>query len=257
VVLAKKVTPEIAAIRGVEAGKVCLSPPAHTAFSDADSLLDFAELVAETSGLPVGIKSAVGQIPFWTQLTDLMKSVNRGLDFITIDGGEGGTGAAPLVFADHVALPFKQAFSRVYLQFTEQDLHKNLVFFGSGKLGFPESALVGFALGCIAVNVGREAMLSIGCIQAQRCHTGHCPAGVATQNQWLMRGVDPNHKSARLANYIKVLRKEIHRVCHASGISHPCLMDSHQVEISDEHLGLRSLEAIYGYSAHVRSGSAE
>lgn len=257
VVLGKKVTPEIAAIRGVEAGKDCLSPPAHTAFSDADSLLDFAELLAETSGLPVGIKSAVGQIPFWTQLADLMKSGTRGLDFITIDGGEGGTGAAPLVFADHVALPFKQAFSRVYLQFAEQDLHKNLVFIGSGKLGFPESALVGFALGCDAVNVGREAMLSIGCIQAQRCHTGHCPAGVATQNQWLMRGLDPNHKSARLANYIKVLRKEILRVCHASGISHPCLMDSHQVEISDGHLGLRSLEAIYGYPAHVRPGSAE
>lgn len=257
VVPAKKVTPEIAAIRGIEPGKDCLSPPAHTAFSDEDSMLDFVELLAETSGLPIGIKSAVGQTDFWTHLAKLMEPGSRGLDFITIDGGEGGTGAAPLVFSDHVALPFKQAFSRVYLELAEKGLHDRMVLIGSGKLGFPESAIVAYALGCDAVNIGREAMLSIGCIQAQRCHTGHCPAGVATQNPWLMRGLDPDHKSVRLANYIKVLRKEILRVCHASGISHPCLMDSQQVEISDGNLGLRPLETIYGYPAHVRPCSPD
>lgn len=144
-----------------------------------------------------------------------------------------------------------------YLQFAEQDLHDRVAFIGSGKLGLPESALAAFAMGCDAVNVGREAMLSIGCIQAQRCHTGHCPAGVATQNQWLTLGLDPDHKSVRLANYIKVLRKEILRVCHACEMSHPCLMDSNQVEIGDGNLGLRTLEAIYGYPPHLSPVSEE
>ena len=257
IVPARKVTPEIAAIRGVEPGKACLSPPSHSAFSDADSLLDFAEMLAENSGLPVGIKSAVGQMEFWGQLTHQMATGSRGLDFVTIDGGEGGTGAAPLVFTDHVALPFKQAFSRVYLKFTEQNLADQLVFFGSGKLGFPETAMVAFALGCDAISVGREAMLAIGCIQAQRCHTGHCPAGVATQNAWLMRGLDPTRKSARLANYVRVLRKEILRVCHASGVPHPTLMDSSHVELSYGQLGLRTLESIYNYPEGLRQRSSE
>ena len=104
------------------------------------------------------------------------------MDFITIDGGEGGTGAGPLVFSDRVALPFKLAFSRVYREFAEREIADDVVFIGSGKLGFPETALLGFALGCDMVNVGREAMMSIGCIQAQRCHTDHCPTGVATQS---------------------------------------------------------------------------
>ena len=257
IVPAQKVTPEIAAIRGVEPGKACLSPPSHSAFSDHDSLLDFAELLADTSGLPVGIKSAVGQMGFWEQLAIEMSTGSRGLDFVTVDGGEGGTGAAPLVFTDHVALPFKQAFSRVYLKFAEQNLTDKLVFLGSGKLGFPETAMLAFALGCDGISVGREAMLAIGCIQAQRCHTGHCPAGIATQNAWLMRGLEPTQKSARLANYVRMLRKEILRVCHASGVSHPTLMDSRHVELSDGQLGLRNLESIYNYPEGLRRRSPE
>src|SRR5262249_6776469 len=131
----------------------------------------------------------------------------RGVDFITIDGGEGGTRAGPLVFSDHVALPFKVGFSRVQKIFTERGVHQQIVFVGSGKLGFPEAAVFAFALGCDTINVAREAMLSIGCIQAQRCHTNHCPTGVATQHPWLVRGIDPTLKAARLANYIVTLRK--------------------------------------------------
>jgi len=190
---------------------------------------------------------------FWAQLTRLMGAGNRGLDFVTVDGGEGGTGAAPLVFADHVALPFRQAFARVYLQFATEGLTDKLIFLGSGKLGFPEAAVVAFALGCDGISIGREAMLAIGCIQAQRCHTGHCPAGVATQNPWLVRGLDPQHKAARLANYISVLRKEILRVSHAAGVPHPCLIDSEHVEISDGQLGMRTLDSIYGYPAELSS----
>ena len=107
------------------------------------------------------------------------------------------------MFTDHVALPFKLGFAAGLPRSSPSAAsHEQVVFIGSGKLGFPETALLALALGCDMINVAREAMLAIGCIQAQRCHTGHCPTGVATQNKWLMRGLDPTLKSARLANYL-------------------------------------------------------
>ncbi len=111
---AAKITPEISRIRGVPQGQDCISPAAHPEFDDVDSMLDFVERIADATGLPVGIKSAIGEAAIWSDLADAMVSGERGVDFITIDGGEGGTGAGPLVFTDQVALPFKVGFSRVY-----------------------------------------------------------------------------------------------------------------------------------------------
>jgi glutamate synthase domain-containing protein 2 len=241
-----KITPEIAAIRGIRSDRDCVSPAAHTAFSDADSLLDFVERVAQETGLPVGIKSAVGEMRFWTELAGLIARTGRSVDFVTIDGGEGGTGAAPLVFADRVGLPFKVGFSRVQRAFAEQGLHDRLVFIGSGRLGFPDSALVAFALGCDLVNVAREALLSIGCIQALRCHTNHCPTGIATQSAWLARGLDPELKSVRLANYVVTLRKEILALSRACGVPHPSLVTPHQIEILDGRFGSRTVADLLG-----------
>ena len=243
----KKVSPEIAAVRGIPVGQTCVSPARHSAFSDVDRMLDFIEMLAEETGLPVGIKSAVGEIEFWRQLAHLMATTGRGLDFVTIDGGEGGTGAGPLVFTDHVALPFKQGFSRVYREFAEAGIHDKVVFVGSGRLGLPESAVLAFALGCDMINVGREAMMAVGCIQAQRCHTGHCPTGVATQNQWLTRGLDPELKADRLANYICTLRKELLSVSRACGICHPALLTDPHIEILDGRYGSSSLFEIFRY----------
>jgi len=242
-----KVTAEISRIRGIPIGETCISPSAHTAFSSADELLDFVEKLAEASGLPVGIKSAVGQMQLWQDLARLMARGDRGVDFITIDGGEGGTGAAPLVFSDHVALPFKIGMSRVYRTFAEAGIAEDLVFIGSGKLGFPEAALLAFALGCDMVNVGREAMLAIGCIQAQQCHTGHCPTGIATQNRWLARGLDPTHKSSRLANYVMTLRKELLQLSRACGVPHPSLVTLDEIDIIDDRLHARPASAIFEY----------
>jgi glutamate synthase (ferredoxin) len=166
---------------------------------------------------------------------------------VTIDGGEGGTGAAPLTFSDHVALPFKIAMSRIYRVFVEADLHEKVVFIGSGRLGFPEAALLAMGMGCDLINVAREAMMAIGCIQAQRCHTGHCPAGVATQNRWLMRGLDPGHKSKRLANYVEALRKELLQLSRACGVAHPALVTGDHFEVLDGQFGTRSVQDVFGY----------
>ena len=242
-----KITTEIAEIRGIPMDRDCVSPAAHSAFRDADEMLDFAESIAAETGLPVGIKSAVGDSTFWKDLARLMVSGARGVDFITIDGGEGGTGAGPLVFTDHVALPFKVGFSRVQKIFTEQGLHERIVFIGSGKLGFPEAAVFAFALGCDSINVGREAMMAIGCIQAQRCHTNHCPTGVATHHPWLVRGVDPTSKAARLANYIVTLRKDVLALSRACGVPHPALITADQLELLDGRFGTKTVAELFGY----------
>jgi glutamate synthase (ferredoxin) len=243
---AAKVTSEIAKIRGIAVGKDCVSPCAHSAFHDVSSMLDFIELLADTSGLPVGIKSAVGDLGFWNDLAKAIRTSNRAPDFITIDGGEGGTGAAPLVFTDHVALPFKRGFAQVYRAFAEQGTQDHVVFVGSGKLGFPENGILALAMGCDLIHVAREAMLAIGCIQAQRCHSGHCPTGVATQNRWLMRGLDPTLKSARLANYIVNLRKELLDLAHACGVPHPALVPLDALAII-EGLDARPARDVFHY----------
>ncbi|MFB9237584.1 FMN-binding glutamate synthase family protein [Plantactinospora siamensis] len=242
-----KVSAEIAATRGITPGRDCVSPSRHAEFTDCDSLLDWVELLAAETGLPVGIKSAVGDLDFWVELADLMRDTGRGVDFITIDGGEGGTGAAPLIFSDSVSLPFQLGFSRVYTVFAERDLQDSIVFAGAGKLGLPDNAVVAFALGCDMINVGREAMLAIGCVQAQKCHTDTCPTGVATQNAWLARGLDPTLKSVRVANYIQTLRRDLIKVAEACGVEHPGLIDTDAVEILDGRTASTPLREVYGY----------
>jgi glutamate synthase domain-containing protein 2 len=243
----EKVSAEIAATRGIREGVDCISPSRHAEFSDVDSMLDWVELLAAETGLPVGIKSAVGDLQFWEELTSLMASTGRGVDFVTIDGGEGGTGAAPLIFTDSVSLPFQLGFSRVYRAFAERGLHEDVVFVGAGKLGLPDNAVVAFALGCDMVNVAREAMLAIGCIQAQKCHTDTCPTGVATQNAWLTRGLDPNLKSVRAANYVKTLRRDLVKVAEACGVEHPGLIRTDDVEVLDGRTASTPLHEVYGY----------
>jgi glutamate synthase domain-containing protein 2 len=244
---AAKVSAEIAEARGVPEGVDCISPSRHAEFSDADSLLDWVELLAAETGLPVGIKSAVGHMDFWHELTELMDRGDRGVDFVTVDGGEGGTGAAPLIFTDSVSLPFQLGFARVYSVFARAGLAEQVTFIGGGKLGLPDNAVVAFALGCDMVNVAREAMLSIGCIQAQKCHTDTCPTGVATQNAWLSRGLDPQLKSVRAANYVRTLRRDLLKVAEACGVEHPGLIDTSTVEVLTGRTASRPLGEVYDY----------
>src|SRR3954447_25832989 len=244
---AAKVSAEIAAARGVQEGVDCITPSRHAEFSDSDSLLDWVELLAAETGLPVGIKSAVGDMRFWNELTELMTTTGRGVDFVTVDGGEGGTGAAPLIFTDSVSLPFQLGFARVYSAFARAGLQEQVTFIGGGKLGLPDNAVVAFALGCDMVNVAREAMLAIGCIQAQKCHTDTCPTGVATQNPWLSHGLDPALKSVRAATYIATLRRDLLRVAEACGVEPPGLIDTSAVEVLTGRTASRPLGEVYEY----------
>lgn len=244
---AAKVTPEIAAIRGVEPYTDCVSPPRHSAFSTVEELCEFVELVAAATGLPVGIKSAVGVQAFWDDLADHMARTGTGPDFVTVDGGEGGTGAAPLAFSDHVALPFKLGFARVYAAFARAGIADDVVFIGSGRLGLPDAGLFAFGLGCDMINVGREAMLAIGCIQSQRCHTDRCPTGVATQNRWLTRGLEPTSKAERCANYVRIIRAELLALAGTCGMPHPALVGPDQLEVLSTGFNARTVREVFGY----------
>ncbi len=252
-----KVSAEIAETRGVPEGVDCLSPSRHAEFHDVDSMLDFVELLATSTGLPVGIKSAVGDLAFWEDLADAMRDGQRGVDFVTIDGGEGGTGASPLIFTDSVSLPFRLGFSRVYRIFASRGLHEKVTFIGAGKLGLPDNAVVAFALGVDMVSVAREAMLAVGCVQAQKCHTGECPTGVATQNAWLARGLDPGDKAPRVANYIKTLRRDLLKVSETCGVVHPAFLGPDTVEVIDNLVPGRLLDEIYDYEPGWGFPSAE
>jgi len=244
---AEKISSEIARVRGIPEDQDCVSPARHREFHDVDSMLDFVEWIAEETGLPVGIKSAIGVEDMWHELAEAMKDGTRGVDFITIDGGEGGTGAAPLVFSDAVALPFRLAFPRVLGIFEEAGIADRVTWVGSGKLGMPENALVAFAMGVDMVHVAREAMLSIGCIQAQKCHTDRCPTGIATQSHWLARGLDPELKSVRVANYVRTLRRDLLKVSEACGVWHPGLLTVDDVEVLNGHREALPLGEVYGY----------
>ena len=228
---APKVSAEIAAARGIPEGRDCVSPSRHAEFSDTDSLLDWVELLAAETGLPVGIKSAVGDLDFWHELTDLMRETGRGVDFVTIDGGEGG--AAPLIFTDTVSLPFQLGFARVYRIFAERGLHEQVTFIGGGKLGLPDNAVVGFALGC------RHDQCCAGADARDRMHPGsEVPHRHVSHRRrhaerlvgpWLV----PEVKAVRVANYIKTLRRDLVKVAEACGVEHPGLISTESVDILD------------------------
>ncbi len=244
----EKINKEIAETRGVEVGKTVLSPPNHKAFNTIPEMVDFIEAIANETGLPVGIKAAIGKLDQWEELTDIMKKTGKGPDFITVDGGEGGTGAAPPSFADHVSLPWVYAFGDLYKLFQKKGLEKQVVFIGSGKLGFPAKAAMAFSMGVDVINVAREAMMSIGCIQAKVCHTNRCPSGVATQSKWLQRGIDVPLKSERTGQYFKTFRKEFLEITHAAGYEHPCQFKMDDIEINaDSHNLSEELNSAYQY----------
>ena len=162
-----------------------------------------------------------------------------------------GTGAGPLVFSDHVALPFWEAFAVAHNAFAEVSLTDAIVFMGAGRLGLPARAAMAMSIGVDVINVGREAMLAIGCLQAQKCHTGHCPTGVATQSKWLQRGLDPTDKGVRLASYVSGLRRELLRLSYACGVKHPALMGPNNVSVRWVDGRYRSAHEHYGIDPAV------
>ena len=219
---ARKNTEEIAAIRAVEPYTDVLSPPFHSAFENSEGLMHFVKQLRDLSGgKPIGFKLCIGNKNEFTELCDAMVSTGITPDFITIDGGEGGTGAAPIEFSNSMGSPLTDGLAFAYDALVGYDLKDRVKLIASGKIISGFDMVRAFALGADACNSARAMMMAIGCIQALKCNTNHCPVGVATQDKGLMKGLDVQDKSVRVANYHKETVKSFVEMMGAAGLSSP------------------------------------
>jgi glutamate synthase domain-containing protein 2 len=218
----KKVTPEIAKIRAVPVGKDVLSPAYHTAFSNPKELLAFCDKLRELSGgKPVGFKLCIGKVSEFEEICQAMKETGSYPDFIGIDGAEGGTGAAPLEFANHVGLPLYVGLVMADTLLKKYGVRDKIKVIASGKVFSGFGMFKALSMGADLTQSARAFMLSIGCIHAQLCNTNTCPVGVATQNKALMKGLNVEDKYVRCYNYHKNTVKSFLELMGATGASHP------------------------------------
>jgi glutamate synthase domain-containing protein 2 len=244
-----KVTEEIAHIRGIPAGEDSLSPNRHYDINNIGELLDFITRVRDITGKPVGIKTAVGGWYFANDLCEaiLRRGFDSAPDFLVIDGGEGGTGAAPQALADHMALSIDEALPRVADALFESGLKPRIRLIASGKI--VTSARVAWALSCGAdfVNSARGFMFSLGCVQAMRCHTNTCPTGVTTHDARLQRGLVIEEKYLRVANYCTSLCQEVDMLAHSCGLHHAREFRREHVRIVQPSGRSEALSTLYPY----------
>lgn len=199
---AAKNNEEIAKVRMVEPHTTVLSPPGHSEFNDAEGLLRFVDRLRSLSGgKPTGFKLCIGRETEFEELCDTMKSTGIHPDFITVDGAEGGTGAAPLEYSDSVGMPLEPALKFVRRTLEERGLHPEIKIIASGKIVTAAQLVKMLSIGADLCNAARAFMLAVGCIQAQRCDTNNCPTGVATQKPELIRGLVVEEKYRRVANF--------------------------------------------------------
>jgi glutamate synthase domain-containing protein 2 len=217
----EKITPEIAAIRGIPLDRDCHSANRFDEFHDAASLLDFLRRLRALTGKPIGLKMVVGSATEIEDLCTAISATRDGPDFIAVDGKEGGSGAAPMALADHVGLPLVDALTIVDDALRRYGLRDAIALIASGRIATPGDAAAHLALGADLVHIARGFMLSLGCIQALRCHTNTCPAGVATQNRWLQAGLDPADKAVKVRNYAMALERDLQMIAHSCGLQTP------------------------------------
>ena len=255
---AKKVTAEIAQIRGIPEGRDSISPNRHRDISNINELLDRIAWIRDLTGRPVGVKTAIGG---WRFLNDLGDAVNRrGLefapDFLAIDGGEGGSGAAPQALADHMSLSIDEALPRVVDALIESGLRQRIRVVASGKIVTSARAAWALAAGADFVNTARGFMFALGCIQALRCHQNTCPTGVTTHNKRLQRALVVEEKYLRVANYCNGINREIDMIAHSCGVRHARELRREHVRIVQANHQSIALNMLYPYpepKARVRA----
>jgi glutamate synthase domain-containing protein 2 len=249
---APKVTAEIAATRGVAIGEDCISPARHSTFDTPEGLLHFIARLRELSGgKPTGFKMALGHPWEWFGVAKAMRTTGILPDFIVVDGGEGGTGAAPLEFTDHVGVPLREALMIVHNTLVGLDLRDRIRIGAAGKVVTAIDVARTLALGADWCNAARGFMFALGCIQSQSCHTDLCPTGVATQDPRRWQHLDVPDKATRVKNFHENTLIALKELLQAAGLTHPA-------ELGPEHLirrvsstEVRSLATLYKF---VRPG---
>jgi len=220
---AAKVTAEIAKIRGIPEGETAISPNRHVEAANPEELLDLITQVREVSGRPTGIKMVIGDL---SKLDEFIAAiVKRGADsapdFITLDGGDGGTGAAPMPLLDNMGLTIRESLPAAVDALTAAGLRGRIRVIATGKLITPAEVAWAFCAGADFVSSARGFMFALGCIQAMKCNTNTCPTGVTTHNKRLQRGLNPENKAERVRKFVKTMRYEVRMIAHSCGVDHP------------------------------------
>ncbi|HET7521749.1 MAG TPA: FMN-binding glutamate synthase family protein, partial [Bacillales bacterium] len=241
----EKVTPEIAEIRMVEPYQSIDSPNRFYQFGDVPSMLDFVERVQEHTGKPVGIKIVIGRNDSVEELARHMKETGKGPDFITVDGGEGGTGASYQELMDSVGLPIRSALPIVDATLRRYGVRDRVKLIASGKLFSPDHVAIALSMGADLVNIARGFMITVGCIQTLKCHSNICPVGVATTDPDLQKALVVDEKKYRVVNYIVTLRKGLFRIAAAAGLDSPVHFSQQHIMFKDDKGGVHSLEEIF------------
>ncbi|MGD8339882.1 MAG: FMN-binding glutamate synthase family protein [Gammaproteobacteria bacterium] len=220
---AAKVSEEVAQIRGIPVRVASISPNRHPDVDSVDDLLDLIGRLRDLGGKPVGFKTVVGQAAWVNELAEaiLRRGPDSAPDFITIDGGDGGTGAAPMPLMDSVGLPIRDSLPLVVDALAAAGLRQRVKVIASGKLITPSEAALAFCIGADFVASARGFMFALGCIQAMQCNRNTCPTGVTTHNPRLQRGLDPTNKAVRVAGYARSLQMEIGMIAHSCGVPEP------------------------------------
>ena len=220
---AVKVTEEIATIRGIPVGKAAISPNRHVEAQNSDELLDLIDRVRRISGRPTGIKMVIGNL---ATLDDFISAIQkRGAasapDFITLDGGDGGTGAAPMPLIDNMGLTIRESLPATVDALKRAGLSKRIRVIATGKLITPAEVAWAFCAGADFVSSARGFMFALGCIQAMKCNQNTCPTGITTHNKRYQRGLNPQNKAARVMKFAKTMRYEVGMIAHSCGVDHP------------------------------------
>lgn len=219
---AAKVTPEIARTRRVPVGVDCVSPPGHSAFHTPIEMCHYIQRLRELSGgKPIGFKLCIGRLHEFLAICKAMRSTGILADFVTVDGAEGGTGAAPPEFSDSLGMPLREGLILVHNSLVGCGLRGRVRVACSGKVSSAFHVARNLALGADWCNVARGFMMAVGCIQAQSCHTNRCPVGVATQDHLLQRGLDVGDKSQRAYHFHHNLMETLAEIVAAAGLDHP------------------------------------
>jgi glutamate synthase domain-containing protein 2 len=218
-----KVTEEIAAIRGIPAGEDSISPNRHPEINNAENLLDTINHIRDVSGLPTGFKAVIGAYGWLDDLFQLIRErgIESAPDFITVDSGDGGTGAAPMSLIDNVGLPIRESLPLVVDKLNRYGLRDRIKVVASGKLINPAGAAAALCIGADFIVSARGFMFALGCIQALQCNKNTCPTGITTHDKKLQRGLVPEDKAERVRRYSETMRKEVGIIAHSCGVLEP------------------------------------
>lgn len=250
---AAKVTPEIAAIRLVKPWTPINSPNRHDEFHDVDSLLDFISKMQDVSGKPVGVKVVVGNDVSLDELAERMLQRGEGPDFITVDGGEGGSGATYQEMADSMGLPVFSGLVIADDTFRKYGIRDRIKLFASGKLHSADQICIALGLGADCVNIARGFMIAVGCIMTEKCHTGKCPVGVATNDPKYMNALVVKEKMYRVANYMTTVRAACFSLAAACGIDSPSKFNRTHVVYKYEDYRTVRADKLFPYPQLIKS----